>query len=173
MPSSRWGGDPKGLRIIFFFFFFFFFFFLAYIWLVVIGPVFLDYYDIDDDDDGGGGDDGDDVTVKPFVLMQSYSERRHALFLSSLHDLYIVSILGSLCCASFTESEMPWSTFMPRLQNLAGRYLTLRSDFGRVKVNNIEVTSCDVTATNGVIHAIDGTITQGRRGWVGEWFSEE
>lgn len=59
---------------------------------------------------------------------------------------------GTLCCAGIFESSR---MFSPNELMMDGSRVVLSKQDGVIKVNNVPVKSCDHTATNGVVHAID------------------
>ena len=67
---------------------------------------------------------------------------------------------GQLCCAGIFDSQAFWKQ---KEQALDGEFISMSRYRGNVIADrDSTVTQCDITATNGVVHAIDEV---GKPGW--------
>jgi len=71
-------------------------------------------------------------------------------------------ILGSKCCHELSGNDDWFSG--TRFTTMAGTQLTTTGrDEGRLRVGGARVKQCDLEATNGLVHAIEGVVTSRRR----------
>lgn len=57
-----------------------------------------------------------------------------------------------------------------RVRTLSGKSFRIGKTRGEgIYIGNIDVTQCDLTATNGVVHVIDGVLTTPRRERQWDW----
>ena len=87
-------------------------------------------------------------TVSNFTKFLIYSH----FFLFSF-KLFFTLLTGQLCCAGIFDSQAFWKQ---KEQALDGEFVSMSRYRGNVIADrDSTVTQCDITATNGVVHAID------------------
>ncbi|KAK3089751.1 hypothetical protein FSP39_006188 [Pinctada imbricata] len=81
-------------------------------------------------------------------------------------------IKGFLCCAGIFEDNF---FHRNRISSLEGTRLRIRKEGDQLMVQSSTISSCDLTGTNGVVHAIDSVILpnqkQRDRSWYGYYYN--
>jgi len=71
--------------------------------------------------------------------------------------LFNVVITGVVCCAAVPHTSNYWFS-RHVVQTLSRETLRVTNDNGIIQVRDAQITQCDLSATNGVVHVIDRVI---------------
>ena len=93
----------------------------------------------------------DAFTALPDGVAEGLLDESNRTTLQQLLRYHVVP--GSYTAAQLTDGQ--------ELVTLTGETLTVRIDGSTVTVDGVEVTTPDVQASNGIVHLVDGVLTQG------------